>query len=110
MVKDSNHRTRGIVSKDKEYELSKDLNLLRFITSIQDEAHRFAIEYNRKLVKKRYKGSVLDEIEGIGPKRKKALIKHFGSVKNIKQAQIDDLTAVEGITPVLARKIIEYLR
>ncbi len=110
MVKDSNHRTRGIVSKDKEYELSKDLNLLRFITSIQDEAHRFAIEYNRKLVKKRYKGSVLDEIEGIGPKRKKALIKHFGSVKNIKQAQIDDLTAVEGITPALARKIIEYLR
>ncbi len=110
MVKDANHKTRGIVSKGKEVELSKDLNLLRFITSIQDEAHRFAIEYNRKLVKKRYKGSVLDEIEGIGPKRKKALIKHFGSVKNIKQAQIDDLTAVEGITSALARKIIEYLR
>ena len=110
MVKDSNHKTRGIVTRDREIELSKDLTLLRFITSIQDEAHRFAIEYNRKLVKKRYKGSVLDEIEGIGPKRKKALIKHFGSVKNIKQAEIDDLTAVEGITESLARKIIEYLR
>lgn len=110
MVKDQNHRTRGIISTDKEFDLSKDLNLLRFITSIQDEAHRFAIEYNRKLVQKRYKGSELDEIEGIGPKRKKALIKHFGSLKNIKQAQIDDLTAVDGINPELAKKIFEYFR
>lgn len=110
MVKDANHRTRGIVTTDKEFDLSKDLTLLRFITSIQDEAHRFAIEYNRKLVQKRYKGSELDEIEGIGPKKKKALIKHFGSLKNIKQAQVDDLAAVEGINLELAKKIFEYFR
>ncbi|NLL04754.1 MAG: excinuclease ABC subunit UvrC [Clostridiaceae bacterium] len=108
MVKDEQHRTRGLVTKTKEYDLTKDLNLLRFITSIQDEAHRFAIEYNRKLVQKRYKGSELDKIEGIGPKKKKALIKHFGSIKHIKQAQVSDLTAVEGISPRLANKIIEY--
>jgi excinuclease ABC subunit C len=110
MVKDQNHRTRGIISLDKEFDLSKDLNFLRFITSIQDEAHRFAIEYNRKLVQKRYKGSELDEIEGIGPKKKKALLKHFGSLKNIKQAQVDDLSAVEGINIELAKKIFEYFR
>lgn len=108
MVKDDRHRTRGLVTRDKEFDLSKELNLLRFITSIQDEAHRFAIEYNRKLVQKRYKGSELDRIEGIGPKRKKALIKHFGSLKNIKQAGVNDLEAVEGISPGLANKIFEY--
>ena len=108
MVKDDRHRTRGLVTRDMEYDLSKDMNLLRFITSIQDEAHRFAVEYNRKLVQKRYKGSELDSIEGIGPKRKKALINHFGSLKNIKQASIKDLEAVEGISPGLAIKIYEY--
>jgi len=108
MVKDDHHRTRGLVTREKEVDLSKDLNLLRFITAIQDEAHRFAIEYNRKLVQKRYKGSELDNIEGIGPKKKKALLKHFGSIKNIKKANVDDLEAVEGISPALAKKIFEY--
>lgn len=110
MVKDSNHRTRGLVSRAQEFDLSKDLTLLRFITAIQDEAHRFAVEYNKKLRKKRYTGSVLDDIEGVGPKRKKALIKHFGSVKNIKTAGVDDLAAVEGINRDLANKIFEYFR
>ncbi len=108
MVKDDRHRTRGLVTGNKEIDLSKDLDLLRFVTAIQDEAHRFALEYNRKLVQKRYKGSELDKIEGIGPKRKKALLKHFGSIKNIQKASVNDLEAVEGISPGLANKIFEY--
>lgn len=110
MVKDSSHRTRGLVSETNEINLSGDINLLRFITSIQDEAHRFALEYNKKLRKKRYTDSVLDNIEGVGPKRKKNLIKHFGSVKGIKSANVDSLAEVEGISGDLALKIYEYFR
>lgn len=110
MVKDDSHRTRGLVTVEKEIELSGNLSVLRLVTAIQDEAHRFAIEYNRKLRSKRHKGSVLDEIEGVGPKRKKALIKHFGSIGKIKGAEIDDLMAVDGINADVAAKIYEYFR
>ncbi len=108
MVKDDNHRTRGLVSTEKEYNLSDNLTVLRFVTAIQDEAHRFAIHYNRKLREKRYTGSVLDEIEGIGPKRRKLLIKHFGSAGKIKSAGLDDLQAIEGISEAVAKKIFSY--
>lgn len=108
MVKDDKHHTRGLVTETGEIDLSKNLTALRFVTSIQDEAHRFAVEYNKKLREKRYSGSVLDEIQGIGPKRKKALIKHFGSVGKIKAAEIDDLLAVEGITAPVAEEIYHY--
>jgi len=108
MVKDEKHHTRGLVSNKKEYKLSDNMVLLRFITSIQDEAHRFAVGYNKKLREKRYTGSALDEIEGIGPKRKKALIKHFGSVGRLKTAGIDDIMAVEGISQSMAEKIYNY--
>lgn len=110
MVKDDRHRTRGLVSPEGEIDLSGSLAVLRFITAIQDEAHRFALEYNKKLRKKRYTGSALDEIEGIGAKRRKALIKHFGSIIRIKEAGVDDLAAVEGISRSLAEKIYEYFR
>jgi len=69
--------------------------LLRFVTAIQDEAHRFALEYNRKLRAKRYSGSVLDNIEGVGPKRKKELIRHFGSVKAIKEAEPGEIAKLK---------------
>jgi len=108
MVKDSKHHTRGLVSQEGEIELGGNLPVLRFVTAIQDEAHRFALEYNRKLRNKRYKGSVLDEIEGISAKRKKALIKHFGSVSRIREAGVDDLAAVDGISRSLAEKIYKY--
>lgn len=110
MVKNDRHRTRGLVSAEKEYDLSFSLPLLRLITSIQDEAHRFAVEYNRKLRDKRYRGSVLDEIEGIGEKRRNMLIKHFGSVKKIKAADIEDLLSVEGINRSVAEKIFNHFR
>ncbi len=110
MVKDDRHRTRGLVLQSREIDLSKDLTVLRFVTSIQDEAHRFALDYNKKLRTKRYTKSILDDAEGIGPKRKKALLKHFGSVGRMRQAGIDDLQAVEGISRTAAEKLFEYLR
>lgn len=110
MVKDDRHRTRGLVLPDREIDLKDNLALLRFVTSIQDEAHRFALEYNRKLRSKRYSKSILDEAEGIGPKRKKALLKHFGSLGRIRQAGIDDLQAVEGMNRNAAEKLYEFLR
>lgn len=110
MVKDDRHRTRGLVLPDREIDLANNLTVLRFVTSVQDEAHRFALEYNRKLRSKRYSGSILDEVEGIGPKRKKALLKHFGSISRIRQAGIDDLQAVEGINRVAAEKLHEFFR
>ncbi|UWV47254.1 excinuclease ABC subunit UvrC [Acetivibrio thermocellus] len=110
MVKDDNHRTRGLVTGEREFDLSKDIVLLRFVTAIQDEAHRFALEYNRKLRAKRYSGSVLDNIEGVGPKRKKELIRHFGSVKAIKEAEPGEIAKVKGISRDLAQKIYDYFR
>lgn len=108
MVKDDKHRTRGLVLPGREIDLADNLLVLRFVTSIQDEAHRFALGYNKDLRAKRYNKSVLDEIEGVGPKRKKALIKHFGSISRIKQAGIDDLQAVEGISETVARKVYDF--
>ena len=108
MVKDARHRTRGLVLKDREIDLTGDINVLRFVTAIQDEAHRFALEYNKNLRSKRYVGSVLDEVEGIGPKRKKLLLKHFGSVSRIRQAGMDDLMAVEGINRQTAERIFGF--
>ncbi len=110
MVKDDKHRTRGLVLPDREIDLTDNLPVLRLVTSVQDEAHRFALEYNKKLRAKRYSKSILDEIEGIGPKRKKALIKHFGSISRIRQAGVDDLQAVEGISQAIAEKVYEFFR
>lgn len=108
MVKDKKHRTRGLVINRKEFDLSKDKNLFRFVSMIQNETHRFAISYNKKLVEKRYTKSVLDEIEGIGEQRRKALIKYFGGVANIKKATLHDLIQVQGISESVAQNIYNY--
>lgn len=108
MVKDERHRTRGLVSPLGEYDLSVDRSLLMFVTSIQDEAHRFALKYNRKLREKRYRESILDHISGVGIKRKKALIRHFGSINKIKEAGIDELMKVEGINKKVAENIYNF--
>ena len=110
MVKDDKHRTRGLVLPGREIDLTRNLTVLRFVTSVQDEAHRFALEYNKALRTKRYSKSILDEVEGIGPKRKKALLKHFGSLSRLKQAGVDDLQAVEGISRAQAEKLYEFFR
>jgi len=108
MVKDDRHRTRGLVSQENEIELLSNLPAFRLVTAIQNEAHRFAVDYNKKLREIRYRKSALDEIEGIGPQRKKNLIKHFGSVARIKDADINDLEAVEGISASIAAKIYDH--
>ena len=110
MVKDDSHRTRGLVMPEKETDISKNLPVLRLVTAIQDEAHRFALDYNKKLRGKRYSVSALDSIEGIGPKRKKALLRHFGSITAIREAGPDDLLAVEGMNKAAVQKVYAYFR
>jgi len=108
MIKDDHHRTRGLIGSGGEYILSKDLELWRFISSIQNEAHRFAVEYNRKLVEKRYKKSMLDDIPGIGDKRKMSLLKHFGSVAALKKASLEDICQVNAITEKVGMVVFNY--
>jgi excinuclease ABC subunit C len=82
---------------------------LYLVKRVRDEAHRFAIEYHRKLRDKAMTASILDEVPGIGPKRRKALIKHFGSFKNLKAATLEDLTAAPGITSEIAEDLYNLL-
>ncbi len=110
MAKDDRHRTRALVYKGSEYDMTSDLPLLRLITEIQDETHRVAVQYNRKLREKRYTHSELDDIEGIGENRKKALIKHFKSLAAVKKAEIPQLLEVDGINRKVAQTIYEYFR
>lgn len=90
--------------------LSKDSDALKLIQRIRDEAHRFAITYHRKLRGKRNLVSILDHIEGIGPKRREALWKHFGSLEAIKTAETKDLAGVAGMNKASAQKIYDFFR
>ncbi len=95
LVKDDKHSTRGILNENlEEIPLDKEDPLFFLLTRMQDEVHRFAISYHRKLRGKGMTKSILDTVEGIGPSRKKALVKEFGSVKNMKAASIQDLQKV----------------
>lgn len=89
--------------------LPKDSPALHLLQAIRDEAHRFAVEYHRKLRIKRSTSSVLDEIAGVGPKRKQALLKHFGSVKRLKEASVEEIAGVPSITRPLAEVIYTFL-
>ena len=80
------------------------------ITRMQDEAHRFAITYHRSLRGKRNLASVLDDIPGVGEKRKKNLLKHFGSFTKIREASVEELVQVDGINQTVAEEIYNYLR
>lgn len=110
MVKDDRHRTRALVGEPGEYRLRDDPELWHFISGIQDEAHRFAVEYNRKLSEKRYKKSVLDGIPGIGKKRKFELLKHFGSLAAVKKASLEELAEVPGMNQKAAEALFEALK
>ena len=108
MVKDDKHSTKKLIDENKnEIELSQ--NLMNFITNMQDEVHRVAIEYNRSLRNKDTTKSKLDSINGIGEKRKQELLKKFGSIEGIKKADILEIMEVKGITEELARKIKKEL-
>lgn len=108
MVKDNKHRTRGIIFDNKEIILPKNTEVFKLIIRIQDEAHRFAITYHRSLRKKKITKSVLDDIPGVGAKRKNALLKHFKNIEQIKVASLEDLLSVEGINKKVAENIIDF--
>ena len=108
MVKDDHHRTRGIFYRDQEYLMDRSQEAFKLVTRIQDETHRFAIEYHRKLHAKGQIHSVLDDIEGIGPKRRNALIRQFRSLDKVKAASIDDLCSVPGMNRKAAQNIIDF--
>ena len=89
--------------------LPKNSQVLQLLQRIRDEAHRFAVSYHRSIRSKKGIESLLDGIEGIGPRRKKVLMKHFGSLENIRKASVEQITQVNGITPVLAQRIKERI-
>ena len=106
MVKNDKHQTRALINENRdEFEISE--NLMNLITKFQDTVHDTAITYHRKLRDKEMVKSELDDVEGIGEVKKKELLKHFGSVKKIKEASIEELTSVKGITNEIAKRIKE---
>lgn len=108
MVKDDKHSTRALINEEREeFEISE--NLFNFITNLQDEVHNTAIEYHRKIRDKEMTKSKLDYIEGIGEKKRIALLQKFGSVSNIKKASIEDLMLVKGINLELAQRLKDEL-
>lgn len=106
MVKNDKHQTRALMDENRQ-ELEISQNLMNLITKFQDTVHDTAITYHRKLRDKELTKSKLDEVEGIGEAKKKALLKEFGSVKKIKEASIEELIKVKGITKELAKKLKE---
>ena len=109
MVKDDNHRTRGIYYQNVELPIDTRSEGFKLITRVQDEAHRFAIEYHRSLRTKAQVHSVLDEIPGIGEKRRRALMKAFSSIDKLKAADVSSIAALPEIPENVAKGIYEYL-
>lgn len=105
MVKDDNHRTRGLYYNNQEIPIDRHGEGFKLVTRIQDEAHRFAIEYHRSLRSKSQVKSVLDDIEGIGPARRKALMKQFQSLENIRNASVEELAQTEGMNQKIAEAV-----
>ncbi len=105
MVKDDKHRTRGLLFHEEEIYIPLTSEGFKLVTRIQDEVHRFAITYHRKLRDERNLHSVLDDIKGIGQVRRKALMHHFGSIEKIAEAEVADLLEVEGMTIPAAEQV-----
>ena len=110
MVKDDRHRTRGLIVDGEEIDLKARPVLFRYVTSIQDEVHRFAIGFHHDLRNKSMRKSVLDEIPGIGVVRKKALLNAFGSLEEIRGASVEELAAVEGMNTPAAEAVYAFLQ
>ncbi len=108
MVKDNKHKTRALIYKGEEGDLSKHPELYRFIYSVQEEVHRFAIEHHKTLRLKAMTKSVLDDISGVGKKRREALLIHFKSIDKIKKASIEELSSVDGITAKVAKQVYDH--
>ena len=108
MVKDDYHRTRGLYYNNEIIQFPKNSEAFRMITRLQDEAHRFAIEYHKSLRSKGQVHSVLDDIKGVGPARRKALMRYFKDIDKIRQASPDELMKAEGITARVADEIFSF--
>lgn len=108
MVKNDKHRTRALMDENRK-ELKLSEKLMNHITNFQDQVHDTAISYHKKLRDKEITKSSLDDINGIGAKKKQALLKEFGSIEKIKQASIEELTKIKGINEALAKKLKEEL-
>ncbi len=108
MVKDDNHRTRGLYYKNREITFPSGSAAFQMLTRMQDEAHRFAITYHKLLRRQTQVRSVLDDIPGVGPARRKALMKQFKDIQRIKEASLEELREVPGISESLARDIFQF--
>ena len=108
MVKDDHHRTRGLYYHNKEIPIDKSSEAFRLITRIQDEAHRFAIEYHRQLRGKGQVHSILDDIEGIGPARRKALMREYLSLDDIKKASVEELAKIPSMNEKAAESVYKF--
>lgn len=108
MVKDDNHRTRGLYYNNKEIPINRSSEAFKLITRIQDETHRFAIEFHRSLRGKKQIHSILDDIEGIGPVRRKALMKYYISLEAVKAATIEELQNVPSMNELAAKKVYDF--
>lgn len=110
MVKDDRHRTRALMYNGEEIELPYTSEGFKLLTRIQDEVHRFAIEYHRKLREKKQVHSILDDISGIGSVRRKALMKHFGDINAIRRAEVEELQQVDGMNIKSAEAVYNFFR
>ncbi len=108
MVKDDNHNTRGLYFNNVELPIDRHSEGFKLITRIQDEAHRFAIEYHRSLRSKSQVHSVLDDIEGIGPARRKALMRRYQSLENIRNASVEDLMLTDSVNQAAAEAVYRF--
>ena len=108
MVKDDFHNTRALYYKGKEVEIDRNSEGFKLVTRIQDEAHRFAIEYHRLLRTKGQVHSILDDISGIGPARRKALMRHFESLESIKAATLEELANIPSMDMRAARAVKDF--
>jgi excinuclease ABC subunit C len=108
MVKDDFHRTRGIFYNNEELSIDKSSELFKLVTRIQDETHRFAIEYHRSLRQKSQVRSILDDINGIGPTRRRALMKYFQSLEAIQAAEVEEIMKVPAMNRQAAEEVYEF--
>ena len=108
MVKDDHHSTRGLFFHDQEISIDRHGEGFKLVTRIQDEAHRFAIEYHRLLRSKGQVRSVMDDIPGVGPARRKALLRKFGSVENIQNASEEELAQTESMNAKSAQEVYAF--
>ena len=108
MVKDDNHRTRGLYYQNQEIPIDKNSEAFRLITRIQDEAHRFAITFHRQLRSQKQVHSILDDIPGVGTARRKALMKYFNNIEEIKNATVEELKKLPSMNEKSAQSVYEF--